>query len=329
MTLELDAEREHRWKAEQAASRLLEHVHNLQSRVTEVERSHELVIVRGSQLEKELSNERGTNQTLQKQIQRLQDTANNLQNEKEMFNSHDQQQRKLLHDLEENYHCLETEKRKEVTVLRSRVQESETLVAGHQRELEVVKKSLKHSKTQLHQLQELLIKREEEHQKEKKNCLPLGSKEVQELIESQVLEERKKNELECSQLLNKLSEQQKAYQSLEDEFRMGLRIEAGRYSELEKLYCKVSSEVDATRQTAVLAVQKERKAVAMLSDLTDMVKEQKEKISELSRSKQEMIATLKERLSELEVQVADKNKIEARMLSLQEVVKFTCFLDKV
>ena len=72
LTQELDTERERRWKAEQAAGKLVEHVRTLQSQRTEAERRHELAVVRVAQLEREVEGEREGAQTLQSQVQELQ-----------------------------------------------------------------------------------------------------------------------------------------------------------------------------------------------------------------------------------------------------------------
>ena len=95
------------------------------------------------------------------------------------------------------------------------------------------------------------------------------------------------------QYRDRISEQQKAYQSLEDEFRMALRIETGRFQELHRTYQQVSAEVESSRETAIAAVQKEQKANGMIMELTSLVKEQKGRIVELSRSKQEALSQMK------------------------------------
>ena len=276
-------------------------------------------MVRTTQIERELAGEKETCQTLQKQVLQLQDTATNDRQEKEELHNRDKQQLKLLHELEENYRQLETEKLKERTLLQSQVKEAEARAAGNERELQVLKKSLKQSQGQVHQLQEVLAKREEEHQRDMERCRPLDSKEVQDLVAKQVQGEREKLEAMIEQLRHKLSEQDNAYRDLEEEFRMGLRIETNRFSELERSYREVCDEVEATRQTAMTAVQKEKRAVALMEELTTMVREQKAKIRELSTSKEETVAALKERLATLETEVADKNRLEARVLFLQEV----------
>ena len=328
---ELDGERERRWKAEQAAARLVEHVRTLQSRTEEEGRRRELGVVKTTQIEQELAGEKTTNQSLQKQILQLQDAASDDQRVKEELISRDKEQIKLLRQLEENYRQLETENLKERTLLQSHAKESESRVAGHEREIQMLKKNLRQSKGQIQQLQELLAKREEDHQKDMERCRPLDSREVQELIAKEVRGERDKMEGTLNQLRLKLSEQENVYHALEDEFRMGLRIETSRYSELEKSYQEVCGEVEATRQTAMAAVQKEKRAVAIMEELTAMVREQKAKIRELSTSKEEMVATLKERIATLEAEVAEKTRLEARVISLREVwhFKFTCRRDRL
>lgn len=297
----------------------MEHVRSLQSHVSEEKKRHELATVRGAQLERELETEKENNQVLHRQVQQLEGNVRDAQQEIASLQEHNRQQIKTLQELGENYRRLETDKVKEHMLLQSRIHESENKAAGHGREAEVLRKSLKQNKAQIQQLQELLAKREADHQKEMERHRPLDGKEIHNLILSQVQEERSRAEVSVNQLQLKLAETQKAYCALEDEFRMGLQIEAGRYVELERSYKEVCGEVEATRQTAVTAVQKEKRAVGMVEDLTSMVKEQKAKISELSRSKQEMVAELKERLSKLEAELEGKNTIEARMLSLQEV----------
>lgn len=95
------------------------------------------------------------------------------------------------------------------------------------------------------------------------------------------------------QQTQKIAEQQKAYQNLEDEFRMALRIETGRFQELHRTYEQVSSDVQSSRETAIAAVQKEQKANSIIVELTALAKEQKGRIEELGRNKKESVAQLK------------------------------------
>lgn len=51
--------------------------------------------------------------------------------------------------------------------------------------------------------------------------------------------------------------------------------------------------MQSSRETAVAAVKKEQKATALVAEMTTIIKELKSRINELSRSKQETVASLK------------------------------------
>ena len=51
--------------------------------------------------------------------------------------------------------------------------------------------------------------------------------------------------------------------------------------------------MQSSRETALAAIKKEQRAAALVAELTAMIKEQKARISELNRSKEEMVADLK------------------------------------
>ena len=67
---ELDCERERRWKAEQAAGRLVEHVRKLQSQLSESQRQREECVVREAKLEQELREKVEILGTVQKQVKK-------------------------------------------------------------------------------------------------------------------------------------------------------------------------------------------------------------------------------------------------------------------
>lgn len=204
-----------------------------------------------------------------------------------------EEQQKALRTLEESQRQLESEHIQERADMSARLRKSEMTSAGHHREAELLRRTARQLKQEVQHLQELLVTREREHLKEQEKCRPLDGREVQEMVAREVERERAKMEGVVEQCKQKEVEQQKAYQNLEDEFRMALRIEAGRYQELKRTYDTLSGEVEACRQTAVTAVQKEQRATNMVAELTAMVKEQKGRISELSRGKQEAIGELK------------------------------------
>lgn len=179
-TQDLDQERERRWKAEQAAERLVEHVRTLQTKTTNIQAKHELCVVQNSQLKTKLSDSDKNIESLKSQLEDMLTQLETSNSELEKLYSRDAEQMDLLRRLEKNYRSLETEKMKEGADMRARVEEAERRAAGSQRETELLTKSVRHLKAQLQQTQELLANREREHQKQIENCKPLESKEVSE-----------------------------------------------------------------------------------------------------------------------------------------------------
>ena len=64
----MDGERERRWKAEQAAGRLVEHVRKLQLQLSESQRQSEQCVVREAKMEQELREKIERLELVQKQV---------------------------------------------------------------------------------------------------------------------------------------------------------------------------------------------------------------------------------------------------------------------
>lgn len=175
---DLDRERERRWKAEQAAGRLVEHVRKLQSRLSESQCQREQCVVREAQLQKEVREKTENLGTLQKQLEDVQTTAKSRQTEIQDLKTIESKHLEMLHKLEETCRVLESEQLRERVELCARLHESERSSAGHEREVETMKKSMKELKRQIHDLQELLANREKEHMRELEKYRPLPGNEV-------------------------------------------------------------------------------------------------------------------------------------------------------
>ena len=116
-----------------------------------------------------------------------------------------------------------------------------------------------------------------------------------------------------------LVEEQEAYDKLE-EFRWALGLEAGCYNELEQAY-QVCKEVDMIRQTAMCAVQKEQKAVGVVGEPTDLVKDFQLKVKDLSGRTWQLEAELKGRKDELEEFQLEWNKLEVELKAVKKNLK--------
>jgi septal ring factor EnvC (AmiA/AmiB activator) len=85
----------------------------------------------------------------------------------------------------------------------------------------------------------------------------------------------------------------------------------------------LKEEIESSRQTAVDAVERERKASRMMAKLTAMVKEQKNRITELHTDKAESDKELKGMVAELEMELGTKGKLESKLEFTELVVHST------
>ena len=174
----LDREKERRWKAEQAAGRLVEHVRKLQSQLSECECHREQCVVREAQLDQELREKTENLTALLKEVEELQTTTRDKDTEIQELKSIELKHLEMLQQLEESCRAIESESLRERMELHSQLCESERNAAAHLREAETVKRNVKELKRQVQQLQELLANREREHMREMEKCKPPPGHEV-------------------------------------------------------------------------------------------------------------------------------------------------------
>ena len=318
LMLELDGERERRLKAEQAASRLVTHVKNLQGRLSEADKKHEATVVRAAQVQGRLEEEQRAGLLLARERDEVQVKMKKLEEEQREVTGKYRSQVEMFRELERNYEQLEQRRMAETTELRSTASKSEASAAGHLRELELLRRSLADSEGQVKQLQQLLIKKEEQRHEVAGEKLA-RARDQREDMAARLHQEQVKMAAAQDQLQARLVEKQEAYDKLEEEFRLALRLEAGRYNELERAHQEVCEEVDAIRQTAVCAVQKEQKAVGVVGELTGLVKDLQLKVKDLSGKTRQLEAELKGRKDELEECQLERNKLEVELKAAKEV----------
>lgn len=314
LTRELDTERERRWKAEQAARKLITHIKLLQSSEEQQRHKHEMALSRVMKLEQDIVTVREASQAhVEEAKQVAMETMKNQFSEHERRHDEDMRtiekmqqthrQQALLWDNERN-------------LLICKAKESEARLLASQKELLLLRKTVKQLRQQLSQVQELLATRELEHRKELESCH--HSREIQQVVDNEVAKERQKLEVTIDECKNKLSEQHQVIAAMEAEFRNTLANESNRYQELEKSYKSLQEELQASNDTAVMATKREQKATGVVADLTAMVKEQRGRIAELTKCKQECVTDYKERIVKLESDVAIKCKLQTQLNCLQE-----------
>jgi len=200
----------------------------------------------------------------------------------------------------------------------SQLQQEQIKVGALRKESELLKLSVKQLKSQVHQLQELLANREQEHRKAVEGLVRVDSQDVRVIVDREVAKQESVHQQIIKEYQDKLNKRDLEYAALEDEFRMGLQIEANRFRELQEAFERTSDECAQQKEALHTVRQKESKATNMVNELTAMVKEQRARITELSRGRQEIIGDYKERIQSLEKQLSEANKQLSRLEVLEQ-----------
>nr|XP_054748125.1 leucine-rich repeat and coiled-coil domain-containing protein 1-like [Lytechinus pictus]XP_054748126.1 leucine-rich repeat and coiled-coil domain-containing protein 1-like [Lytechinus pictus] len=331
---ELDKERERRWKAEQAAIRLADHIKDLQTKANEERELQEVAIEASGRLKQAVMNEREIKSRLADDIDILKERLKETVQKLSACQRAEEEGRQTLRAMEETTKKMESEKLKQQAHDARRLQEYQLRTAAMERELELVRVKSGHQDGKIHQLQELLATREQEHRNELQQYYKPGSREIQDMLEKEVSREREKHEHGQVFYKERIETLTKQYTDLEDEFRLALQIESNRFQEIQEAYERSSQEAAQFRQMLSASVEKEKRSSGLVTELTSMVKEQKGRITELSRAKQEAISSTRVRIQSLENQVEEsqrklqilealrqeKSRLAAQLVALESVV---------
>ncbi|KAH0617601.1 hypothetical protein JD844_016022 [Phrynosoma platyrhinos] len=210
----------------------------------------------------------------------------------------------------------------ESTYRMKQIQAAELKATAAEREVQLLRVSLRQQKEKMEQVHELLMLREQEHRKELETRVKLNSSEFQEALSKEVAREQQRHEHHIKELQEKIHQLNQNYKDLEDEFRIALTIEAKRFTEVKEAFDDIATELTEHKHALVQSQQKEKQSAALIQELTSMVKEQKVKITELVKSKQETTYNLKSRIRTLENMVEeDKQKTIQLELLKQEKSK--------
>nr|XP_048697057.1 leucine-rich repeat and coiled-coil domain-containing protein 1 isoform X2 [Caretta caretta] len=319
---ELDQEKEKRWKAEQAEKKLGEYVKELQKQSKEEKDIQSMAVYATDRLKELILRERNTKTGLQADIQQLKDETERLTNELNQARNKEEDQRKALQTLEETLSKMETQRVQEQATGMKRIQEAELKASATEREVQLLRVSLRQQKEKVQQLHELLLLKEQEHRRELETRVALNGSEFQDALSKEIAKEQQRHEERVREFQEKISMLNQQYMELENEFRIALTIEAKRFKEVKDGFENVTAELAEHKCTLFQSQQKEKQSAALIQELTSMVKEQKVRITEVVKSKQETTANLKSRIRALETMVEeDKQKTIQIELLKQEKSK--------
>ncbi|XP_021352009.1 leucine-rich repeat and coiled-coil domain-containing protein 1-like [Mizuhopecten yessoensis] len=193
---ELEKERERRWKAEQASKKLVDHIKSLQTKAKDGDQLKDTAIEATTRLKQALTNEREAKLRLQDDLDRtkvhLQEGSRQLSVAKEAEES----LKRSLRNLEEVTAKMERETLQQQTHEQKKTHDAQMRASALTRELEMLKVTAEKQKGQIHQLQELLANREQQHRDEMKQCVRPNSQEMDSLIQQEKRQAEKQYESE-------------------------------------------------------------------------------------------------------------------------------------
>ncbi|NXH92546.1 LRCC1 protein, partial [Edolisoma coerulescens] len=312
---ELDQEKERRWKAEQAEKKLLEHVSELQKHAKEEKNIQSMAVYNTDRLKELILKERDAKARLQADVQQLKGETERLTNELNQARNKEAEHQKAVQALEETLSKMETQRLQQRAIEMKQVQEAELKASANEREVQLLRISVRQQKEKVKQLHELLVLKEQEQRKELENRVALNGPEFQDALSKIVAKEEQRHEQHVREFQEKINMSNQKYRELEDEFRLALTIEAKRFKEVKQGFEKVSADLVEHKQALFELEQREKDMTSLIQDLTNIVEEQKAKIAELTKSNEEATANLKCRTEELET-VLEEDKQKAVQVEL-------------
>ncbi|XP_031418909.1 leucine-rich repeat and coiled-coil domain-containing protein 1 [Clupea harengus] len=304
---ERDQERERRWKAEQAVRKLTEQLKSLQTRASEEKDLQSMALHTTERLKELLLKERSERSSLQARVEELEDRRGDRAEQLELTRSREDQLKRALRSLEDQVAQAEALRAQQQAEEMKRCKELENRAAALKREVEILRATLRQQKDKVQQLHELLVSREQIHRKELESRLLPDSAQYREALGKEVALAEQRHEHTQTALKCKLEESRQQYAALEDEFRMALTIEAARFNEVKTAFDHASRELAELKASLAQSQQQEQKSVALVQELTTMVREQKDRIAEVTKSRKEAITDLKSRIQSLE-EAAEKDR---------------------
>ncbi|XP_055287864.1 leucine-rich repeat and coiled-coil domain-containing protein 1 isoform X2 [Moschus berezovskii] len=329
---ELDEEREKRWKAEQTEKKLMGYIEELHKHADEKKDMHSQALLTTDRLKEIIFKERNSKLQLEIMVHGLQNEIKKLTIE--LIKARDQQDDHIRHlrTLEKALEKMERQKGQQQAAQMRLIQEVELKAAAADREINLLRTSLHQEKEQVQQLHELLALKEQEHRKDIETREFFSEAEFQEALAKEIAKEERKHEQIIKEYQDKIDALNQQYMDLENEFRIALTVEARRFKDVKDGFENVATELAKSKHALVWAQRKENESSSLIKDLTSMVKEQKSKLAEVSKLKQETAANLQclqEREEQIkilhekitEIQKCTQEQLEEKSSQLDEIVE--------
>uniref|UniRef100_H2ZBF8 Uncharacterized protein n=1 Tax=Ciona savignyi TaxID=51511 RepID=H2ZBF8_CIOSA len=158
--------------------------------------------------------------------------------------------------------------------------------------------------------------------------------EFQRLVADRVAQEDKRHQVNAAHLESRIASLQQDYLHLENEFREALHIESERYNEVHSRCESAMLNADRFHQLYQSSSENEEKSKSLISQMTAIIKQQKVKIEEMSKSKAEInqhyqvqvnslegaLEKEREKVTQLEQIKRDKLKLLSNNVALQSLI---------
>ena len=329
---DLESERERRWKAEEASRKLAGLVRELKAKDCEGKSLQEVAATTTERLKQALLIEKKTNDHLK--------VENHDQSKKlKLLNEELLLIKEKKHTSVHNLQNALTNANAQLTKLQAKFhKERQELELSHRNltaNYDSVRRKNDELTLKLDNLQTLFINKESD--KKKSACeetFTLANEDFRKALLLQFDKEEKRHQKEVNQLERKISSMQMDYAKLECEFREALLIESERYKALHNQFSVAGENARKFESLLATASEKEDKYRSMMSEMTSIIKEQKVKVSELCKSKEDISKQYekqvdflqlensqnRKKLQQLEPLKQDKSQLSSKVTALQSVV---------
>ncbi|XP_055459407.1 leucine-rich repeat and coiled-coil domain-containing protein 1 isoform X1 [Psammomys obesus] len=318
---QLDQEREMRWKAEQTEKKLMDYIDELHKQASEKKDVHSLALITTDRLKDIIFKERHSKAQLEIVVHRLQNEIKKLTVELIKARDHQEDHVRHLRTMERALEKMEKQKAQQQQAQMRLIEEVELKAAAADREINLLRNSLHQEKEQVQQLHELLALKEQEHRKDIETRELFNDAVFQDALAKEMTKEARKHEQELKEYQEKIDILNHQYLDLENEFRIALTVEAKRFKDVQDGFEDVATELARSKNALVWAQRKENESSSLIKDLTCMVKEQKTKLSEVCKLKQEAAANLQNQINTLEILIEDdkQKSIQIEVLKHEKI----------
>ncbi|XP_006010308.1 leucine-rich repeat and coiled-coil domain-containing protein 1 isoform X2 [Latimeria chalumnae] len=263
---ELDQERERRWKAEQGIKKLTDHIKDLQKQANEEKDIQSMAVHTTDRLKELLLKEREVKNKLESCVQDLKRKAETFTHELRQKKVTEEKQRNAIKSLEDAVSKMEAQRVQQQATEMKRIQDAELKSSAAQREVELLRVSVRQQKEKVQQLHEILTSKEQQHRKELEARVSLNGPEFQGALAKEIAKEQQRNSQQIKEFQEKTNVLNQQYVELEDEFRMALTIEANRFKESRIRALETVTEEDKRKTVQIELLKKEKSK--LISQLT-------------------------------------------------------------